>query len=104
MGLLSVLIAGVRRLPWRYSALIGLGQGIVFAALALATYGRAAPELVLLGAIGGGLAVHGFEHGDRARRRIYADMMAISSKLSTKHRPDALSQSPGAPTKRDQAT
>ena len=76
-GSLAMLLAGVRRLPWRHAALIGLGQAIVFAALAAAMFGRASPELVLVGAIGGGLAVHGFEHGERERRRISDSITAI---------------------------
>jgi hypothetical protein len=72
-----MLAAGIRRIPWRYAAMTGLGVGLVFAAGRLAISG-VDPDLrkwldpgtlVLLGALGGGITSLSFERGERERRR-----------------------------------
>jgi hypothetical protein len=78
IGALSVLFVGVRRLPWRYAGLVGLGTGLVFATLRLATLnaGFEPGLLVLFGALGGSLATLGAERGERARVRRSAAIVA----------------------------
>lgn len=70
-GVLSVFLVGLRRLPWRYAGLVGLGSGVVLATLRLATTGLEFDPglLVMFGAIGGSLATIGAERGERARVR-----------------------------------
>jgi hypothetical protein len=70
-GAIAVFLVGLRRLPWRYASLVGLGGGVVFATLRLATLdGRFDPGLlVLIGAFGGSLATLGTERGERERVR-----------------------------------
>lgn len=77
VGALSTLMLGVRRIPWRYAALAGAGWGIVFAALRAAAVGGDPSTLVLLGAIGGSLAIRGSDRGEQARRRISDEITAI---------------------------
>jgi hypothetical protein len=71
LGIVSVFLAGLRRLPWLYASLVGLGTGVVFAALRLATFDASFDPglLVLIGAFGGSLATFGAERGERARIR-----------------------------------
>jgi hypothetical protein len=76
MGILSVLIAGVRRIPWRYAGLIGLGYGVLFGTLRLSTESVEPWILVGLGALAGGLAVLGTERGERERARRSASILA----------------------------
>ena len=79
IGAVTILMAGVRRIAWRHAAIIGLGNGIVFAAL-WAAMNRADPgTLVLVGALGGALAQRGWERGERERRRISDEITAIRS-------------------------
>ena len=79
IGALFVVLAGVRRIAWRHAAIIGFGNGIVFAAL-WAAMNRADPgALVLVGALGGALAQRGWERGERERRRISDEITAIRS-------------------------
>lgn len=75
VGLLFLLVAGLRRLPWPHAGLLALGEGIVFAALRFAQLPSQwggpidAGTLVLLGAIGGGITMVGWERGERERAR-----------------------------------
>ena len=77
LGIPFVFVAGLRRFPWRYCALAGLGTGFVFWAGRLAIVGVEPPfsrlldpgTLVLIGAIGGGLVQFAFDRGERARQR-----------------------------------
>ncbi len=79
IGAVTILGAGIRRIAWRHAALFGLGNGIVYAAL-WAAMNRADPgALVLVGALGGALAIRGFDRGERERRRISAEITAIRS-------------------------
>jgi hypothetical protein len=78
-GLLMVLAAGIRRIPWRYAALVGVGWGIVFAALRAAQLGADPAILVLVGAIGGSLAARGFDRGEQERKRISDGITSIRS-------------------------
>ena len=76
MGILAVLGAGLRRLQWRYSGLVGLGYFVVFATLRLSAMDVYSGLLVLLGAVGGGLATLGHERGERERARRSASILA----------------------------
>jgi hypothetical protein len=70
-GVIAAFLVGVRRLPWRYSILVGLGSGVVLAALRLAISdaGFDRGVLVLVAAVGGSIATLGSERGERARVR-----------------------------------
>lgn len=76
-GGLFMLMSGLRRLPWRHGAVVGLGGGIVFGALRLSMVDvdpalrlLVDPSvLVLTGAFGGGLAQFAFDRGEDARQR-----------------------------------
>jgi hypothetical protein len=76
-GALMTLGAGIRRIPWRYAVIVGLGWGIVFAALRAATLGFDPAILVLFGAVGGSLAVRGFDLGERERKRISDEITSV---------------------------
>jgi hypothetical protein len=69
-SLVFTVAAGIRRWPWRWCAVTGLGFGLVFAVLRLSTLGPTLdPSLgVLLGAVGGSVAAVGSERGERERR------------------------------------
>lgn len=64
------IAAGIRRWPWRWCAVTGLGFGLVLAVLRLSTLDQTFdPSLgVLLGALGGSVATIGSERGERERR------------------------------------
>lgn len=76
-GALIALVTGIRRLPWRHCAGVGLGFGIVIWALRLAAIGVDPSfgkfldpgTLVMIGAFGGGLTQFAFDRGERAQRR-----------------------------------
>lgn len=78
VGVLTVFFVGLRRLPWRHAIVVGVGMGVVFAALRLstldATFDRSL--LVLLGAVGGSIATHGSVAGEHARVRRSAEILA----------------------------
>jgi len=69
-GLLVTIAAGIRRWPWQWCAVVGLGFGVVLATLRLATLDAVAEPalLVLVGALGGSIATMGSERGERDRR------------------------------------
>ena len=69
-GILFTIAAGIRRWPWRWCAVVGLGFGVVLATLRLATLDAASDPslLVLFGALGGSIATIGSERGERDRR------------------------------------
>lgn len=90
IGALAVLTSGIRRLAWRYRALLGVGFAVVFAALRLAMTGGDPGLLVLIGAFGGALATVGSERGERDRERRSAAILGGSSALpatSSSNRP-----------------
>jgi hypothetical protein len=80
-GVLFVVAAGIRRLPWRYCAVVGMGYGIVFSILrfSMVDIDPDASLLVLLGALGGSVATFGFERGERARDRRSAAILGRPS-------------------------
>ena len=70
-AVMGTLVYGIRRIPWRYAILFGIGFAAVIGAVALARADVADPAiLVLIGAIGGSVAQLAFERGERERRRI----------------------------------
>jgi hypothetical protein len=79
VGALMILVAGIRRIPWRYAAIVGLGYGIVFAALRAAQLGTDPGILVLFGALGGSVAIRGWDLGEQERKRISDEITAIRS-------------------------
>lgn len=86
VGVLFLLVAGLRRLPWRYAGLMTLGFGTVFAALRLAQLDLEGPltdagSLVLLAAVGGSLAAVGWERGERERARRSGSIIGAPSSL-----------------------
>lgn len=76
---LFVGLVGVRRIPWRHAALIGVGYVIVFAALWLAMNGGDLPILVMVGAIGGSLVQRSFDRGEQERHRISEEITSRRS-------------------------
>jgi hypothetical protein len=79
VGALMILVAGIRRIPWRYAVIVGVGYGIVFAALRAVTFGVDPSTLVLFGALGGSVAIRGWDLGEQERRRISDEITAIRS-------------------------
>ena len=81
-GVIAVFMVGVRRLPWRYAIQVGVGSGVVLAALRLATLdARFDPGLlVLIGAAGGSFATIGAERGERERVRRSAAILVDAGK------------------------
>jgi hypothetical protein len=79
VGGLMVLVAGIRRIPWRYAVVVGVGYGIVFAALRAATFGVDTSILILFGALGGSVAIRGWDLGEQERKRISSAITAIRS-------------------------
>ncbi len=72
---LFIGLAGVRRIPLRHAALMGVGFTIVFAALWIAMFRADLPSLVLVGAIGGVLVQRGLYQGERERHRISEEIV-----------------------------
>ncbi|MEX2182852.1 MAG: hypothetical protein WEC14_00230 [Chloroflexota bacterium] len=73
-GLTSTLVtlgAGLRRIPWLFGTVVGMGSGMVLTAAWAANSRLLDPAaLVLVGAIGGSLTQAAFDRGERVRRRI----------------------------------
>jgi hypothetical protein len=67
---LFIGLAGIRRIPWRHAAVMGVGFVTVFSALWIAMFRSDLPSLVMVGALGGILVQFGFDRGERERRRI----------------------------------
>ena len=73
----TAITVGIRRQPWRWCAVVGLGTGIVFWGIRVATLGGMPGEpggldlamLVLAGALGGSLAQFGWDRGELERER-----------------------------------
>lgn len=75
---MTTLGAGIRRIPWRFGAVMGLGTATVLGAAWAATAGLADPPiLVLIGAIGGSVTQQAFDRGQRERRRISDTITAV---------------------------
>lgn len=74
----ATLMAGIRRIPWRFGAVLGLGTGTVLATAWAATAGLGDPPiLVMVGAIGGSVTQQAFDRGQRERRRISDAITAV---------------------------
>ncbi|MEX1171983.1 MAG: hypothetical protein WEG56_05150 [Chloroflexota bacterium] len=80
-GLTSTLVSlgtGLRRIPWRFGVVVGMGTGMVLTAAWAANSGFIDPaSLVLVGAIGGSLTQAAFDRGERERRRISESITTI---------------------------
>ena len=78
VGAVSVIAVGIRRIPWGYAVVVGIGTGVVFAALRVAMFDSTADAglLVLCGAVGGSIAAVGSERGERARNRRSAEILS----------------------------
>lgn len=81
---MATLLAGIRRIPWRFGLVIGTGWGTVLTALWTAGWpANARPvdpaAFVLVGAIGGSLTQWAFDRGQRERQRVAAEITAIPS-------------------------
>jgi hypothetical protein len=74
IGIGVVLLAGLRRLAWRYAVVEAVGVGLVFTLLR-GWPGMSGEVAVLLAAIGGALASLAFERGERDRERRVADIL-----------------------------
>lgn len=75
---MTTILAGLRRIPWRFGAAMGLGTSTVLTAVWAATAGIGDPPiLVLIGAIGGSVTQHAFDRGQRQRRRISDAIIAV---------------------------
>ncbi len=76
-GVLFLLVAGLRRLPWSSAGLFALGCGTVFTTLRLAQLNFDPGSLVLLAAVGGSIASVGWGRGERERARRSASILGI---------------------------
>lgn len=80
---LFIGMTGVRRIPWRHAALMGVGYVFVFGALWFAIFRALDPILVLIGALGGVLVQRGFDEGMQERRRISEEITSGRSSPTT---------------------
>jgi hypothetical protein len=86
-AILFTLFAGINRIPWRYALEIGVGSAAILALSNIATQADGplfeAGQLVLIGAILGGLVVRAYERGIALRRAEVDRILAIpeSTKL-----------------------
>ena len=78
-GILTMVVTGIRRQPWQYCVVVGLGFGLVLGTLRLSTLDETPGLLVLLGALGGSISTLGFERGERARDRRSAAIIGSQS-------------------------
>jgi hypothetical protein len=71
-AILFTLFAGINRIPWRYAMEIGVGSAAILALSNIATQADKplfeSGQLVLIGAILGGLVVRAYERGTAQRR------------------------------------
>lgn len=71
-AILFTLFAGINRIPWRYALEIGVGSAAILTLSNIASQAPAAlfesGQLVLIGAILGGLVVRAYERGMTLRR------------------------------------
>ena len=71
-GILFTLFAGINRIPWRYALEIGFGTAAILALANIATQSPRLPfeagQLVLIGAVLGGLVVRAYERGMALKR------------------------------------
>ena len=80
-AILFTLFAGINRIPWRYALEIGVGSAAIVALSNIATQADRAlfesGQLVLIGAILGGLVVRAYERGTALRRAEVERILAI---------------------------
>lgn len=71
-AILFTLFAGINRIPWRHALEIGVGSAAIVALSSIATQAAGflfePGQLVLIGAILGGLVVRAYERGSAQRR------------------------------------
>jgi hypothetical protein len=86
LAVLFALFAGIQRIPWRDGLVIGLGMETVLIAGGLVSSGTVrasdAGLLVFVAAIGGGIAVRGYERG-KARRDARINAIVGSTEHAT---------------------
>jgi hypothetical protein len=80
-AILFTLFAGINRIPWRYAMEIGVGSAAILTLSNIATR-TAVPlfesgQLVLIGAILGGLVLRAYERGMAQRRAEVDRILAI---------------------------
>lgn len=76
-ALLATIVIGIRRFPWRWCAVFGLGWGVLTWAVRVSSFGPDpamsrfldAGGLVMIGALGGILIQLGFDRGERSQQR-----------------------------------
>ena len=80
-AILFTLFAGINRIPWRYAMEIGVGSAAILALSNIASHAAGPPfeagQLVLIGAILGGLVIRAYERGMAERRAEIDRILAI---------------------------
>jgi ABC-type Fe3+-siderophore transport system permease subunit len=80
-AILFTLFAGINRIPWRYAMEIGVGSAAILALSNIATRSDGPlfepGQLVLIGAILGGLVVRAYERGIALRRAEVERILAL---------------------------
>jgi hypothetical protein len=86
-AILFTLFAGINRIPWRYAFDIGVGSAAILALSNIASQAARPPfeigQLVLIGAILGGLVVRAYERGMAQRRAEVERILAIPGSPQT---------------------
>jgi hypothetical protein len=74
-----LLFAGVLRIPWRHALIVAFGMALVLFVSFVASRGNlsgdAIGNLTILAAIGGGIAVRGYDRGMRQRDEMIASIV-----------------------------
>lgn len=80
-AILFTLFAGMNRIPWRHAIEIGVGSAAILALANITTQANGPlfepVQLVLIGAILGGLVVRAYERGTALRRAEVERILAI---------------------------
>jgi hypothetical protein len=86
-AILFTLFAGINRIPWRYALEIRVGSAAILALSKIATQGDGPVfepgQLVLIGAILGGLVVRAYERGMALRRAEVERILSIPGQTPT---------------------
>ncbi len=85
--ILFTLLAGINRIPWPYGLQIGVGSAAILALANIASNAPVAPfdkgQLVLIGAILGGLVIRAYKRGMAQRRAEIDRILAIPASPQT---------------------